>query len=136
MRSRAFSISSVFALAFMFALTLISIASQGHAYTDNQAVNTARAKAFLHVKPQWRHHKGSISRILTLKGDFEGASEFIQCLVEPADRLNHHPDLKITNNRDTVILTTHDADGFTKMDLKLATIIMKTFDQITRERGR
>ena len=136
MRSNALSISFIFNLVFTFAFTLISITSQRDAYADDQTVNTPKVQAFLKVNPKWRHHQGSISRIFTFKSGFKGAIEFVRRLVEPADRLNHHPDLKITYNRVTVTLTTHDAGGLTKADLKLATIITKIFEQITHGHKR
>ena len=38
-----------------------------------------------------------------------------------AEKLNHHPEWSNVYNAVTVILTTHDADGLTALDVKLAT---------------
>ncbi|MEO1069292.1 MAG: 4a-hydroxytetrahydrobiopterin dehydratase [Cyanobacteria bacterium J06638_6] len=52
--------------------------------------------------------------------DFAATVEFVGQLVEPADRLGHHPDLAIAYNRLTIRLTTHDAGGITGLDMALA----------------
>ena len=48
---------------------------------------------------------------------------FVNSLVEPAEALGHHPDLKISYNQVTVTLTTHDAGGLTPLDIALARAI-------------
>ncbi|MGB3138458.1 MAG: 4a-hydroxytetrahydrobiopterin dehydratase [Nodosilinea sp.] len=52
--------------------------------------------------------------------DFATAIAFVDRLVEPSDRLGHHPDLAIAYNRLTIRLTTHDAGGVTSLDFALA----------------
>ena len=52
---------------------------------------------------------------------------YVQRLVEPADQMNHHPDVSISYNKVTISLTTHDADGITNADLALAEVIQKLY---------
>jgi 4a-hydroxytetrahydrobiopterin dehydratase len=54
------------------------------------------------------------------RGDFVGSIEFAKALVEPAEEMNHHPDLSISWSKVTVSLTTHAAGGLTANDFELA----------------
>ena len=51
---------------------------------------------------------------------FLGAIAFVQRLAEHAEQLDHHPDLTIRYTRVDVLVTTHDANGLTRLDLDLA----------------
>jgi 4a-hydroxytetrahydrobiopterin dehydratase len=55
--------------------------------------------------------------------NFAESVTFIEQLVAPAEALSHHPDVAIAYNRVSLSLTTHDADGLTDLDLKLAQAI-------------
>jgi len=55
--------------------------------------------------------------------DFKGAMEFVQKVGEEAERIKHFPDILIRNSRVTINLTTHEANGLTYEDFKLARII-------------
>jgi 4a-hydroxytetrahydrobiopterin dehydratase len=55
--------------------------------------------------------------------DFVAAIDFVNRLVEPAERAAHHPDISISYNKVTVQLTTHDAGGLTAKDCALAKVI-------------
>ena len=52
--------------------------------------------------------------------DFVGSVEFVKSLVEPAEEMNHHPDLAISWNKVTVTLSTHSEGGITENDFELA----------------
>lgn len=52
--------------------------------------------------------------------DFVAAIAFVNRLVEPAEAAGHHPDIEISYNRVTILLTTHDAGGLTAKDIALA----------------
>jgi len=54
------------------------------------------------------------------RGDFVGSVEFVSSLVEPAEAMNHHPDLAISWATVTVTLSTHSAGGLTAGDFELA----------------
>lgn len=54
---------------------------------------------------------------------FKEAMEFAQKVGEEAQRENHHPDILIRYSKVTLTLTTHDENGITYKDFKLAKII-------------
>lgn len=56
-------------------------------------------------------------------GSFKEAMEFVQKVGEEAERAHHHPDITIRNNKVAITLTTHEANGLTHDDFKLARII-------------
>ena len=55
--------------------------------------------------------------------NFKEAMEFAQKVAEEAERENHHPDILIMYNKVTLTLTTHDENGLTYKDFKMAKII-------------
>ncbi|HET9593663.1 MAG TPA: 4a-hydroxytetrahydrobiopterin dehydratase [Solirubrobacterales bacterium] len=57
------------------------------------------------------------------RGDFVGSVEFVSSLVEPAEAMNHHPDLAISWDTVTVTISTHSEGGLTAADFELATKI-------------
>ena len=54
------------------------------------------------------------------RGDFVGAVDFVRRIVDPAEELDHHPDLGISWSEVTVSVTTHSAGGLTANDFELA----------------
>ena len=52
--------------------------------------------------------------------DFVGSGKFVDAVVEPAEDMNHHPDLEISWDTVTVSITNHAAGGLTENDFKLA----------------
>jgi 4a-hydroxytetrahydrobiopterin dehydratase len=54
------------------------------------------------------------------RGDFVGSVRFVDSLVDPAEEMNHHPDLEISWDKVTVTITTHAAGGLTANDFELA----------------
>jgi 4a-hydroxytetrahydrobiopterin dehydratase len=54
------------------------------------------------------------------RGDFVGAVAFVQGLVEPAEGMNHHPDVAISWETVTVTIATHSEGGLTPADFELA----------------
>lgn len=74
--------------------------------------------------PGWTCDGKALRRTFVFPG-FVEAVAFVDRLVEPAERLNHHPDISLAYNRVTVSLTTHDAGGLTAKDLALARAILQ-----------
>jgi 4a-hydroxytetrahydrobiopterin dehydratase len=54
------------------------------------------------------------------RSDFVGSVEFVSSLVEPAEAMNHHPDLSISWDTVTVRISTHSEGGLTAADFELA----------------
>ena len=52
--------------------------------------------------------------------DFNAAFGFMTRVALKADQMDHHPEWSNVYNRVVVILTTHDADGVTGLDVTLA----------------
>jgi 4a-hydroxytetrahydrobiopterin dehydratase len=63
--------------------------------------------------------------------DFNAAFGFMTRVALMADKLDHHPEWFNVYNRVEVLLATHDADGVTELDVKLATFM----DQAARDAG-
>jgi 4a-hydroxytetrahydrobiopterin dehydratase len=67
----------------------------------------------------WRVEDGALRKTFD-RGNFIGSVEFVRRLVEPAEVLNHHPDLRVSWNEVEVIITTHSEGGLTAADFELA----------------
>jgi 4a-hydroxytetrahydrobiopterin dehydratase len=67
----------------------------------------------------WKRCDGAIEKSFE-RGDFVGSVEFVRSLVEPAEGMNHHPDLAISWDTVRVTISTHSEGGLTAADLELA----------------
>jgi 4a-hydroxytetrahydrobiopterin dehydratase len=54
------------------------------------------------------------------RGDFVGSVRFVSSLVEPAEGMNHHPDVAVSWDTVTVTISTHSEGGLTAADFELA----------------
>jgi 4a-hydroxytetrahydrobiopterin dehydratase len=82
-------------------------------------MNDAEIEVRLAEHPGWEQ-SGSAIRKSFKRGDFVGSVNFVQRLVEPAEAMNHHPDLEISWDTVTVSLSTHSDGGVTAADFELA----------------
>jgi 4a-hydroxytetrahydrobiopterin dehydratase len=83
------------------------------------------AEAALVRLPGWRALAGArdaITRSYLFK-DFNTAFGFMTRAAMMADKLDHHPEWFNVYNRVEVTLATHDVDGVTELDVKLASFM-------------
>lgn len=85
------------------------------ALMSNDAVAAALAR-----REGWSREGDAIVKRFTREGGFVGSVAFVDALVGPAERMNHHPDLEISWATVTVRLSTHSEGGVTERDLALA----------------
>ncbi|ABG50582.1 pterin-4-alpha-carbinolamine dehydratase [Trichodesmium erythraeum IMS101] len=70
----------------------------------------------------WKLEGNKLKYIKTVK-NFVEAINFVNKLVAPAEASQHHPDLEVSYNKVTIILTTHNSGGLTEKDFKMAKTI-------------
>ena len=82
------------------------------------------AAAALAGLPGWSAAEGRDAITKTFKfADFGAAFGWMTRVALAAEKLDHHPEWLNVYNRVEVILATHDADGVTDLDVKLAKIM-------------
>lgn len=83
----------------------------------------ARA-ALLARFPEWTHEpqRDAITRQFKF-ADFAQAFGFMASVAIIAEKMDHHPEWSNVYNRVDILLTTHDADGLSERDAKLAEAI-------------
>ncbi len=72
--------------------------------------------------PGWSRSGNAITRSFSFAG-FPDAVAFVERLVEPAESLEHHPDVDLRYNKVIVTLSTHDQGGLTELDFTLAALV-------------
>lgn len=82
-------------------------------------LNDDEIEARLRDLPGWRRDADAIVREFDCD-DFVGSVRFINSLVEPAEQMNHHPDLEVSWNEVRVRISTHSEGGLTAADFELA----------------
>jgi 4a-hydroxytetrahydrobiopterin dehydratase len=86
------------------------------------ALGDAEIEDRLAALPGWGRKGEAIEKSFK-HDDFVGSVRFVDALVEPAEEMNHHPDLSISWDTVTVRLSTHSEGGITGADFELATKI-------------
>lgn len=84
-------------------------------------LDAAQRAAALKELSEWQATEGrdAIVRSFRFK-DFNAAFGFMCRAALIAEKMDHHPEWSNVYNRVEVTLTTHDADGLTERDIKLA----------------
>ena len=82
-------------------------------------LSDAEIDARLAGLPGWARAGEAISKDFAC-GDFVGSVGFVESLVEPAEAMNHHPDLEVSWDKVTVTISTHSEGGLTATDFELA----------------
>jgi 4a-hydroxytetrahydrobiopterin dehydratase len=84
------------------------------------------AKAALAQLPGWSAAEGRDAITKTFKfQDFSAAFGWMTRVALAAEKLDHHPEWFNVYSRVEVLLATHDADGVTELDVKLAKVMDK-----------
>ena len=87
-------------------------------------LDDAQRSALLARFPQWTHEpsRDAITRQFKFD-DFARAFGFMASIAIIAEKMDHHPEWSNVYNRVDILLTTHDADGLSERDAKLAEAI-------------
>ena len=96
-------------------------------------LSSTTVAAQLSAHPVWSldvDGKG-IRRSLRFK-DFNAAFAFMTRVALMAEKMDHHPEWFNLYNRVDIRLSTHDADGLTERDFRLAAFIDQAFESATR----
>ena len=86
--------------------------------------------AALRSLPAWRLRADRRAIVRDLRfADFAAAFGFMVRVAFHAEKMDHHPDWRNVYDRVSITLTTHDADGLTERDIKLARVIDGLLDR-------
>lgn len=72
----------------------------------------------------WRVRGGFITKTFDFE-QFMGGIQFVNMVAGIAEKLEHHPDIKVRYTRVTLSVQTHSAGGVTKWDVQLAKAVDK-----------
>ena len=82
-------------------------------------LSTSAVKRQLARLRGWKQVGNAIEKRYTF-ASFKDAMFLVNTVAGLAEKAGHHPDITITYNRVTLILSTHDAGGLTTKDFDLA----------------
>lgn len=71
------------------------------------------------IDSAWSIENGKLTREFVFD-NFISAFSFMSAIAIHAEKLNHHPEWFNVYNKVKIQLTTHDANGITELDFKLA----------------
>ncbi|MGL5081752.1 MAG: 4a-hydroxytetrahydrobiopterin dehydratase [Microcoleaceae cyanobacterium] len=114
--------------SFGFPLSSLTRSTQDLSAESTQRLSAVEITQQLQMLPRWQQQGQTIVYTHQFQTFIESVN-FVQCLVEPVERLGHHPDLMISYNTVTVTLTTHDAGGLTPLDFRVAQAVDSVLEQ-------
>ena len=89
-------------------------------------LNEQEISVRMRTVPNWAKDSQVISRIFRFSG-FLQSIDFVNQVAKVAEENNHHPDIEIHWNKVTLAFSTHDENGLTEKDFKLAQQCEKIF---------
>lgn len=89
-----------------------------------EKLNDEARAALLAAHPAWAHEpeRDAITRRFQF-ADFAQAFGFMASVAILAEKMDHHPEWSNVYNRVDILLTTHDCDGLSVRDARLAAAI-------------
>ncbi|MFK8036542.1 MAG: 4a-hydroxytetrahydrobiopterin dehydratase [Hyphomicrobiales bacterium] len=84
-------------------------------------LNDAERDKALAELPDWKHDdtRDAIQKTFVFR-DFNDAFGFMSRVALTAEQINHHPEWSNVYKTVNVTLTTHDVDGLSPLDIKMA----------------
>jgi 4a-hydroxytetrahydrobiopterin dehydratase len=89
---------------------------------DYQKLSDEQIRQELAKLEGWKIENGKLTRTFEFK-DFNEAFGFMTRVAMEVEKLNHHPEWFNVYNRVKIDLVTHDVNGISNYDFKLANII-------------
>jgi len=86
---------------------------------DQEPLSPDEADELMDQIPAWGLQDGAISRELEFE-DFDEAMDFVNDVAEIAEAEDHHPDICISYNQVTLMLSTHKIGGLSMNDFIMA----------------
>ena len=87
-----------------------------------ESLSTDNVASRLNQHPEWRTESGQLARDIQFP-DFTAAWRFMNHVADVAEQQDHHPNWYNVYGTVQIRLSTHDANGLTDRDFKLAASI-------------
>jgi 4a-hydroxytetrahydrobiopterin dehydratase len=101
---------------------------------DKTLLTPEELRQFLSTHPEWRHEGGMLRRTYEAPSFLAGI-DFVGKVAKAAEDANHHPDIDIRWRKVTLALVTHDANGLTWRDTRLAGSADALFELVRAQTG-
>jgi 4a-hydroxytetrahydrobiopterin dehydratase len=88
-------------------------------HRERKVLNAVQIEDALTELEGWEYKGGRIERVFKT-GTFMDGLEFVQKIAEEAEAMGHHPDVTLTFPKTKIQLITHDVNGISDLDTKLA----------------